>query len=105
MQTIQSRVYTNAILTVIAIFLAVIALQNFYDAATPAYAQREARERLVPEKGDAKSYKAESGDLAVAAANKEIASSLKDIADAIKESAKSTSESGEKIAKSLGQLK
>lgn len=105
MQTIQSRVYTNAILTVIAIFLAVIALQRFYDAATPAYAQRESRERLVPEKGDAKSYKSESGDLAVASANKEIAAALREIADAVKESAKSTSDSGEKIAKSLGALK
>lgn len=44
MQTVKSRVYTNAILTAIAILLAVVALRPFVDVATEAYARDDRME-------------------------------------------------------------
>ncbi len=41
MKAIQTRVYTNVILTVIAMFLAVLAFRPVLDFTTNAYAQRD----------------------------------------------------------------
>ena len=46
MQTIQSRIYTNVILTIIAIFLGALALQPVLSISSPAFAQRASDKNL-----------------------------------------------------------
>lgn len=103
MQTIQSRLYTNAILTVIAILLAVLAFQQVFTISTPAYAQRDdvsidyskedARRRQ-----DAAEYGIAQGDVIVGKANEEIAKQTGEMAEALRESGKLQADALEAIA-------
>ncbi|GEM_PF-5271316 len=83
MQTIQSRAYTNVILTVIALLLAVLAIGPYVQVNTPAWAQIEpSRPRNIQQT-------AASGDEIVGRATESVARATQDIAQAIREAAKS----------------
>lgn len=99
MQTIQSRVYTNVILTVIALLLAANILAPLMKP-TQAVAQRERPSLIPPENTDATDrIGASAGDSLVAGATKDLASATREIADAIRESAKSNEKIGQAISK------
>jgi len=83
MKTVQSRLYTNVILTVIALSLAAIAFRPFVSVSTPAQAQIS-----MGQVGSATEQRARSGDEKVAAATESVATANKDIAAAIREAAK-----------------
>ena len=78
MKTIQSRVYTNVILTLIAVLLGVLATQQFVAFSTDAQAQRD-RDSSNRYGGPLDSP---SGDKLVADAIRELAAATKEIAEA-----------------------
>ena len=101
MQTIQSRLYLNVILTVIAILLAVLAFQPFASVSTSAYAQ-QSRDFGVQrnEQQDAKSAGLLEGQYRMFAdATRDVAKANHDIAEAIREAAKSQKEIAQAITK------
>jgi hypothetical protein len=85
MKAMQTRLYTNTILTVIAILLAVLAFQPVMDFASTAYAQRD-----VPLTGG----ELGRGDTTATSGDREQANAQKEIADAIRELATAMAESG-----------
>lgn len=101
MQTVKSRVYTNAILTAIAILLAVVALRPFVDVATDAYARddRMEAERNTQQKSrfgdESLQYQLLADALrANATATSEVAAATRDSADAQREIAKAIARLG-----------
>jgi hypothetical protein len=95
MQAIQSRLYLNVILTVIALFLAVLVFRPYMSFSTRAYAQsrnEQQRERIASTEG------AQYDDLA--AATMAVADATNEIAMAIREASKSQSD----IAKAINKL-
>lgn len=109
MQTIQSRLYTNVILTVIAILLSVIAFQRVFTISTPAYAQRESvsidySAEDERRKKDASEYGVAQGDPIVGQANEEIAKQTGEVANALRESGKLQADALEAIAIAITAL-
>lgn len=108
MQTIQSRLYLNVILTVIAILLAIVAFQPYVTLSTTAQAQRTRDFRPDSEfdvkrneQQDAKSAGLLEGQYRMFAdATRDVAKANHDIAEAIREAAKSQKE----IAQAIGKL-
>jgi len=103
MQTIKSRVYTNAILSAIAILLAVIAFRPFINVATEAYARDD---RMDAERNSQQQLRLgdESAQTALLAeAQNRIASATSEVAAATRESAEAQREIAKAIAK-LGSL-
>ncbi len=99
MQTIQSRIYTNVILTVIAMLLAILALRPVI--VRSAGAQDEERKPSASSSSAPPGSGAIfSGDTEVANANREIAKAIQGVADAIKKSG----ESQQAIADAIGEL-
>lgn len=90
MKAIESRLYMNVILTVIAILLAAHVLRPYFSFSTPAFAQQ--RERIEELEG------AQYRDLAVSTLA--VAEATNDIAAAIREAAKSQGD----IAKAITKL-
>ena len=100
MQTIQSRLYLNVVLTVIAILLAIVAFRPYASVSTPAYAQRDFGVTRN-EQQDAKAQGLLEGQYKMFAdATRDVAKANKDIAQAIREAAKSQKD----IAKAIGKL-
>lgn len=109
MQTIQSRIYTNVILTVIAALLGVLAFQHVFTISTPAYAQREEvsidySAEETRRKKDAQEYGVAQGDPIVGRANEEIAKQTGLVADALAESGKLQADALEAIAIAITAL-
>lgn len=110
MKTIETRVYTNVILTVIALLLAAIALRPVLDVATTAYAQRERGFETETTAASDESYGETSVLYAQANALKEVAASIREMAKAMEatsEHAAASAEAQQAIAeaiRSLGQL-
>jgi len=109
MQTIQSRIYTNVILTVIAMLLSVIAFQRVFTISTPAFAQRE--EVRLDDSGederrkkDADEYGVAQGDPIVGKANEEIAKQTGAVAEALAETGKLQADALEAIAIAITAL-
>lgn len=96
MQTIQSRLYMNVILTVIAILLAAIAFRPVMRFATPALAQDATHASQNKRFGELQGGQYQE----TATATLQVADANRDIAKAIREAAKSQSE----IAKAIGHL-
>ena len=88
MKTMNSRAYTNVILTVIAILLAVAVLAPYDSFVFPVQAQRDA------------TRVATGGDQIVASATQQVAQATQSIAEAITRSAESQLE----IARALKSL-
>lgn len=116
MKTIQTRVYTNVILTAIAVLLAVLAFQPVMQITSNAHAQRE--RNLEPERDygsvtqtlERSTYPDLGGDTEQADAQREIAAAIQELARAVESSGESAAESAEaqrEIAdaiRSLGNL-
>lgn len=85
MKAMQTRVYTNVILTVIAILLAALALQPVLNFTSNAYAQRDPAFTEGPTL-ERREFEAPAGDNMQAAAQKEIADAIRELAAAVSES-------------------
>lgn len=93
MKTIQSRIYTNVILTVIAIFLGALALQPVLSISTQAFAQRTSDRNLQQRRAYEQKQGAPAENLAkatheVAAATRGVAQATQASADALAQIAK-----------------
>lgn len=109
MKTIQTRVYTNVILTVIAMLLAVLAFQPVMQFTSNAYAQRDRGfgevESLEPTR-DA----GQSGDNIQAEAQRDIARAIEQLARAVESTTDASQQSADAQAdiadaiRSLGNL-
>lgn len=92
MKAMQTRLYTNVILTVIAMLLAALALQPVMDFTSNAYAQRDTT--LVDEPVlERRGYESRGGDEIQASAQKEIADAIRELAAAMTESGAAAQES------------
>lgn len=98
MQTIQSRLYTNVILTAIAILLAVLALAPYLPMSTPAFAIEPIMRNQQQRARNAQVQGAVFDEFAKATLS--VAEANKDIARAIREAAKSQKD----IAKAIDKL-
>lgn len=108
MKTIQSRVYTNVILTVIAVFLGIFALSPIVRFTADAQA-RERFEgerdfgvdtRLSSERNSQQSNRLNDGQAETARATESVASATRELAQATKEMANAQ----QAIAKAIGKL-
>lgn len=97
MKTIQSRVYTNVVLTAIAVLLGVLATQQFMVISTDAQAQRSRLSSPTEKLNDP--LAGGSGDKLVADAIRELAGATQAIADAQEENSKSLKEVGTSLRK------
>ena len=103
MKAIESRLYTNVILTVIAVGLLALAFGPMFSVSASAYAEPQAgaaRYRTATTDQDQVVRRSEDK---IAAATQAVAASTQDIAAAIREAAKSQKEIAqalEKLAKS-----
>jgi hypothetical protein len=104
MKGIETRVYNNLMLTVIAIFLALLVLRPVLDIGTPAYAQRDRTLRSETGGADSVDWTTTGGDQQQAAAQREIAGAIRDLASAIKESQGASAEAQTKIADAIRSL-
>jgi methyl-accepting chemotaxis protein len=101
MKSIQTRLYTNAVLTAIAILLAVLAFRTSFTSDAAAQLQfqdlrgEQRNQEQINRYGDQSSQFKE-----FAAATREVAKANENIAKAITESAKAQNE----IAKAIGRL-
>ena len=77
MKAIESKLYTNVVLTAIAIFLAVLVMRPILQFSQPAYAQRVG-ERARPNEAP----KNRSGDDKIAASNRAVADATRAVAEA-----------------------
>lgn len=91
MKAIESKLYTNVILTAIAIFLAVLVLRPMLQFSQPAYAQRVGDRARISETPKHRSgeEKIAASNQAVADATRAVAEATNDIGVAIREAAKS----------------
>lgn len=102
MRSIETRTYTNAILTVIAVLLAINAFGPALRVTTDAEAQRPRLSQANEEKQNLTSNA--GGDEAVASATRELAAATLEIATAIREQATAQAEAQEAIGKAIAKL-
>ncbi len=111
MQTVQSRIYTNVILTAIAVLLAVLAFRPaFTTSAWAQDAEEEDTDRPRVRINDDASERAKrnlaefgiaKGDEELAKATEAVAKSNREIADAIRETGNNQAEALLQVAKAL----
>ena len=102
MQTVQSRLYTNVVLTAIAVLLAVIAFKPLVSFGTLAFAAPD-------DDGRNAEQRRRIGDLGeqfdgFAASTEQVAEATRDVAAAIREAAKSQTAIAKSIEKLGGEL-
>lgn len=88
MKAIESKLYTNVVLTAIAIFLAVLVLRPMLQFSQPAYAQRVGT-YSEDHRNRSGEDKIAASNQAVADATRAVAQATSDIGVAIREAAKS----------------
>lgn len=94
MKTIQTRVYTNVILTAIAVLLAVLAFQPVLQFTSNAYAQRD-RDFIRSAAEETASDPAPAGDNIQAGAQREIARAIEQLARAVESTTDASQESAD----------
>lgn len=102
MQTIQSRLYLNVVLTAIAVLLAVLAVRPYLSVSTPAYAQGFGDDGATSAQARKIAQVESAQYIEMAAALDGIGDANREIARAIKEASKSQKDIAKAIVK-LGQ--